>query len=758
MKQKLLLLTFLFFNLHSIQAQTVFFGKAQVENKATEDVLIELRYGTVIKHAISNSKGEYKINVPDKIKEAELVFKYMGYKPISKKVLKVEVSNEQNCNFIEKDITQLEEVVIKQEKIKSTAKKLTYKVNPKDFIANATAPAVFNFVPTLFSTDNPAGDPSVVVDGKLTAKIFIDGIEAIGSEVKNLPVTEIDKVEVINNPSGKYDTDFMGAIVNIVTKKTKEQYLKGNIAGLGYIKNSNWYVSPFLAYKRGILTWKSNYNYRANNGKVDYELSRTDSNGFFNQYNHNNSKGSQQYFSNVIKLDFSKKSMLVIKNGSFGYDFKANAWGYTNSNNTIENFTRTGSDGINTWNNSAVYSYKLTDKTIFYVKGNYDYNSNFNRNSYIYSDNTTSNYDVTSKLNTYSFDLDYEAEEVTFLKKPTGFYTDLKFIQRDFNFSNTNYYLKQQIFDYNAEFDTEWSDKFSTEIAFTIENMQNYNTDFRRNYNYFLPIINLLYHFKNKTDLKIGYSRKILRPSATDLNDAVNVVNPGFAMQGNSNLQSQIRDYYFINLSKTIKATYFGLKLYSEKINNSIVNVYRTDGIYLIQTLDNAAKFNAWGINASIRTKLFKKIDVNLNSGFDYNIYEDKSVNALIKSNKGLTYRGSLSLNTKIIKEKVSLSLTANQNGPNYSLLSKRITYPSVFFSANIVLIKDKLNASLSAGNLMGRFASGFNDISSTNTFYQKISTRNNSTNFGLGLTYYFGKKFNDAIQDNSIQNNDIRN
>ena len=200
------------------------------------------------------------------------------------------------------------------------------------------------------------------------------------------------------------------------------------------------------------------------------------------------------------------------------------------------------------------------------------------------------------------------------------------------------------------------------------------------------------------------------------------------------------------------------MKLYSENINNSIVNVYRTDGITLIQTLDNAARFNAWGMNASIRTKLFKKIDVNFNSGFDYNIYEDNSANALIKSNKGVTFRGSLSLNTKIIKDKIALSLSANQNGPNYSLLSKRIYYPNIYLSANTALIKDKLNASLTAGNLLGRYASGFDDISSTNTFYQKISTKNNGTNFGIGLTYYFGKKFNDAIQDNSIQNNDIRN
>jgi hypothetical protein len=757
MKLKLLFLFIFLYTFSFAQSKVSIFGKVTVEGKPSTSSLVELKYDTVIKRAITNDKGYYKFLIIENISNAEIVFKYLGYKSITKKINKIEIINEVNINFIEKEVNQLEEVVIKQEKTKTTANKLIYKVNQKDFIANATALAVFNFVPTLFSSGNPNEDPKVIVDGKLPATIFIDGIESIAGELKNLPITNIDKVEVINNPSAKYGADFTGAIVNIVTRKTNEQYLKGSMSATGYIKNNNWFLSPFLAYKKGILIWKSNYSYLANNNVIDYESNRTDQNGFFNQYSHNNSKGNQENFSNTLKLDISKKSSLVIKNNLYSYHFNASALGYTNNNNSILDYSKNGNNGNRNWYNSIVYDYKITAKKIFYVKGSYNYNSDYNRNFFVYSNNLNNYYDVTSNLYTYSFNLNYEAEEIEFLKKQTSFYTDLKFIQRDFTFSDSNYYLNQKIFDYNAEVDTEWNDKFSSELAITLENLQNYNSDFRKNYNYLLPTVSLLYHFKNKTDLKFGYSRKILRPNASDLNDAVNVINPGVALQGNSNLQSQIRNYCFLNLSKTIKSNYFGLKLYSENINNNIVSVYKADGIYLIQTLDNAAQYNATGFNLSVRTKLFKKLDVNLNQGFFYSKYIDNSQNVIAKSTNGITYIGSITINTRIIKDKIALSLSGNQNGPNYSLLSKRITYPYISFSANTNLIKDKLTAKIFAGNLLGRMASGFDDINSSDTFYQRISARNNSTNIAFGLTYYFGKIFNDLIIDNGIQNNDIR-
>ena len=200
----------------------------------------------------------------------------------------------------------------------------------------------------------------------------------------------------------------------------------------------------------------------------------------------------------------------------------------------------------------------------------------------------------------------------------------------------------------------------------------------------------------------------------------------------------------------------FSLKFYNESINNAIVETFKTQGNLLIQTLENAAKYNSLGMNLGIRAKLFKKINANLNSGFDYNSFVDNSPLALIKENSGYTFRGNLNLNTKLFKDKVSVSFSGRQEGPEYSLLSKSITYPYLDFSIDTNLFNDKIGVSLYARDLLRINANSIN-ISSNNNFYQKINIKNDFYNFILTLTYNFGKKFNDKIDDNNIENNDVR-
>ncbi len=120
-----------------------------------------------------------------------------------------------------------------------------------------------------------------------------------------------------------------------------------------------------------------------------------------------------------------------------------------------------------------------------------------------------------------------------------------------------------------------------------------------------MPVFNALYRFDNKIDAKFSYSKKILRPSASDLNTQLILINPGNAVQGNFNLDPQLMNYFALNFNKAIKKDNFSLKFYNESINNAIVNVYRVDGDLLIKTIENAAQYNSTGVNFGLRTKFF---------------------------------------------------------------------------------------------------------------------------------------------------------
>ena len=73
---------------------------------------------------------------------------------------------------------------------------------------------------------------TILIDGKQTA------LTGFGSQtgLDNLPASAIDKIEIINNPSSKYDANGNAGIINIIMKKNKQNGLNGKIGfttGLG---------------------------------------------------------------------------------------------------------------------------------------------------------------------------------------------------------------------------------------------------------------------------------------------------------------------------------------------------------------------------------------------------------------------------------------------------------------------------------------------------------------------------------------------
>ncbi|MDR7208851.1 outer membrane beta-barrel protein [Flavobacterium piscis] len=758
MKSQILVLFFLFILSNVFcQERRVIEGKILSNEVVLPDILVELKTGTISKFAISNKKGEYKFEYIISNDSVILKVNSFGYKMYDQKIAENNKIGVFDIHLVIDEPEQLKEIIITSDsKIINKAKKNVYKIDQKDYLKNAKAGVVLSSVPNVYFNEF---DGKIIVDGNLNAKIFIDGLEAMPDELKNIDAADIKNVEIINNPSAAYfRSDFFGAIINIITQKKAEEFIKGSLETTIGLINNFWGLNPAFSYKKGIFIIKSNLGYVNNPQIIDFNSKRVDENGTFLQSNINHSRNKQISSSTRARLNFSDKSSLTLTNSFYGYDFLGNASGFSIVDNDIpQYFFKDNRNKMKNWNIASVYNYKIEENSIFFVKSAYSTYGKTDVSQFNYEDRSPEYFNVNSKNREFSVQMNYELEKLVFLGKDMDFYSDLKFINRKYDFSDQSYYINQNVIDASAELDSNWSNKFSTELALTFENTNDFNRSINQNYNLLLPTINALYHFKNKTDLKFGYSRKVLRPSASDLNDEVIIIYPGIAKQGNSELNPQLRNYYSLTLSKFFKYDNLSFKIYNESINNAITEVYRKDGDLLIQTLDNAAKYNSTGMNIGFRTKLFEKIITNLNSGLDYNVYEDNSEMAVIEKNSGYTFRGSVNLSTKFFRDRVSMSFSGRQDGPNYSLLSKRITKPYLDFTIATNVLKDKLNISLYGRNLLGKEASGFTDISSYDNFYQKIETKNNSRNLLLILTYNFGKKFSDKIDNQDINNADVR-
>ena len=175
---------------------------------------------------------------------------------------------------------------------------------------------IFNVDKNITTAGGSASDvlqnvPSVSVDvdgevslrGKSNVTILIDGKPATllgGDEttaLQSLPASSIDQVEVITNPSAKYDATGMTGIINIITKREKKMGTNGSVTlGAGTrdkyngslnlnMKNEKWNI--FLN-----SSFRQNHRYRRNTTTIENKLTSGSSdsyednlrifNGFFN--------------------------------------------------------------------------------------------------------------------------------------------------------------------------------------------------------------------------------------------------------------------------------------------------------------------------------------------------------------------------------------------------------------------------------------------------------------------------------------------
>lgn len=137
---------------------------------------------------------------------------------------------------LEEDITTLNEVVIdtKQEQISAKMDKKTYSLKDNINQSGGSVLQAMQNLPSVTLQDgkvNLRGNDKIIVliDGKQTA------LTGFGNQsgLDNIPSSAIDRIEVINNPSSKYDANGNGGIINIIYKKNKAQGFNGKIGFTG---------------------------------------------------------------------------------------------------------------------------------------------------------------------------------------------------------------------------------------------------------------------------------------------------------------------------------------------------------------------------------------------------------------------------------------------------------------------------------------------------------------------------------------------
>lgn len=511
----------------------------------------------------------------------------------------------------------------------------------------------------------------VMMDGKQT---FLSPAD-LANLLKNLPASAIDQIEIMTNPSARYDASGNSGIINIKTKKGKAGGFNGSImAGITtsfFEANNTMYVIP---KSQNSIT----FNYRKN--KIN----------FFGNYNPNIFRGRSQLDINRRIIDENKTVL--------GYRDVQTQFKFGNNNHTLKLGLDYSADKKNTFGvvvSGFAFSGHPTPRTVTTtfdehyqplstmvsqtdnkikfknLTTNFNYRHQFDTAGrelsadadFIAYDNTSSMTLTTdffdgggqpagnelilkgklpAKIKIYSFKSDY----VHPFKKGGRLEAGIKssYVKND---NLVNYVrwdgvkwvddARSNHFIYDENINAVYLNankqfgKWSFQGGLRLENTNakgyqvNNDSSFKRNFTNLFPSAFISYAADKNNQFTVSYSRRITRPNYQDLNPFIYFLDSLSYRKGNPFLMPQFT--HNIELSHSFKNKLITTLNYNNT-NNVISQLVKPDGDLLFLTSENVAKFRNIGISITAPVPVTKwwtsNIFVNVFNNHYEGVYENK--------------------------------------------------------------------------------------------------------------------------------------
>ncbi|MBB2146174.1 TonB-dependent receptor [Pedobacter sp. LMG 31464] len=549
----------------------------------------------------------------------------------------------------------------------------------------------------------------ILLDGKQTYMSSAD----VANLLRNMQSSELETIELITNPSSKYDASGNSGIINIKTKKNKNGGTNGSVnATAGYGKNFRGNAGINLNNRTNHVNIFGNYNYglngrdnfisidRISNGSPDTYFMQ-DGNSFRKRYN-NNFKAGIDYF-----ID-KKNTIGLLVNGYLNNGTETN-----NSNTLIgpsfqQRDSSLVSDNIirNKYNNLA---YNLNYKSILDTAGqeisadlDYSrYNGNDNatyNNSFFYANGTPirpTNYirnATPTKIDIKAFKIDYTVALSKSIKLEAGVKSswvktdnDLRAEEYKNNvWQNDVRRSNQFVYDENVNAAyTNFNKQFkntSVQLGLRVEqtnstgNLITNNTVVKRSYWDFFPTAFIQQTLSKNNQIGFSYSRRIDRPSYDALNPFVYYLDQYTYSKGNPFLNPQYTHNF--EVSYTFMQKYL-LSINYSRVNDVITEVILPDPAQkaLYQTNANIAKNISYGFNLNIPVKIAKWWETNNNLNvFNLSFEAPNLAGKVLKTGK--TSFQFKTQHTFIIVSGLTGELSGNYESPlDYGTLSIQSRY-----------------------------------------------------------------------------------
>lgn len=496
----------------------------------------------------------------------------------------------------------------------------------------------------------------IMIDGKPTALSGQD----LANMLRGMSSSNIQKIEIISNPSSKYDAAGNAGIINIIMKKNRVQGFNGNASmGYGQGRYSKYNSSVSLNYKKNWYNLFLNYSYAHRKGFNNLILNR--------KFYEGDSLNTVFATDNYIIFPFNTHTPRI------GADF------YLSKKTT---FSILGSGVVNHFSPSAQNHTDILDNNNNSI-GSYDFVNDSKDKWYNYAFNAQLNHNIDTAGQEISLDLDYarywnltDQLFITTSHNASDSVTDINYLVGK---QNGSLYLYSAKFDYtkplkkNAKFEAGAKSSYVSSdknMAFynRINNNDNYdsarsshflyseninaaylnfNKEFKklsmqlgiraehtaakgkqildsqafiRNYIQVFPTLFLDYKLNKKHGINISLGRRIDRPGYEQMNPFKRLIDATTYSEGNPYLLPQLT--YNSELTYSWNNTFFltaGYSLTTDNITDVLIQDSETRTT--VQSVVNLNEFNYYSLNLSYSKRLTKWWTTNTSILSYYGIY-----------------------------------------------------------------------------------------------------------------------------------------
>ncbi|HOE59201.1 MAG TPA: TonB-dependent receptor [Bacteroidales bacterium] len=544
-------------------------------------------------------------------------------------------------------------------------------------------------------------DGNVSLRGSSNVNILIDGRPSNLVSLDQLPSSMVERVEVVTNPSARYDPDGTTGIINIILKKNRAEGINGMVSVNAGTKDK-YNASINLNYREKKFNFFTSYNFRQFSDEgtsfshretiINDTLSYLDQNGDSRRKGnfHNFTLGADYFIDNYNTLSLSGMYNIRGNDGRENMDNLSTNFKF----DTLSLFNRTSINSNDNSGYQGILNYKRTfdDKTKELTADVY----------YSYSDGNSDNL-ITQKYTQLPNGLPGEliqqktisdnsrnmltaqTDYVTSLwagRLETGYKYRYSNEDSDYGFYNydsadgwTSDFNRSNRFKYSESIHAAYliytrdiTDKLfiqgglRAEAAQTTSDQVTQDSIFKNDYFSLFPTLHVRYNFNNKNQIQLSYSRRVNRPWSRFLNPFIDYSDPLNLSAGNPALKPEYSNSLELGYTLQFGKTTLTPSVFYTNTSGVISRIMSVDNNGVsFTTFKNQDKSSAAGLEVILAQQFAKWWRLNTNFSYYHAEVDGPDITQQTASSNSWTFR----LNSLMsVPRLADIQINFNYNSP----------------------------------------------------------------------------------------------